>query len=36
MAATLFCAPSVVLTNRKAPLHSFVLIFFKAEHGNSK
>ena len=33
MAAILFCAPNVALTNRKAPLHSFLLIFFKAEHG---
>ena len=33
MAVILFCVPSVALTNRKALLHSFVLIFFKAEHG---
>ena len=28
-----FCAPSVALTNRKVLLRSFVLIFFKVEHG---
>ena len=31
MAAILFCVPSVALTNCKVPLHSFVLILFKAE-----